>query len=83
MPKIDARIEALEKLIPLKVRLQRGRTRAWSVRRGSIYAALLLSTMAVGDINEVSTMPSPCPGATAWNEAHREQLPEAMAARDG
>jgi hypothetical protein len=82
MPTIDARIEALDaQLKPLKVRPQRKQTRVKSARR-SIYAALLLATMGVDEVNATTTPPSPCPGATAWNEAHREQLPEAMAARD-
>jgi hypothetical protein len=57
-------------------------TRAKSARRGSICAALLLSTMGFGAANAATIPPSPCPGADAWNEAHRDQLPAAMAARD-
>jgi hypothetical protein len=38
--------------------------------------------MGFGAAASATSPPSPCPGATAWNEAHREQLPEAMAARD-
>jgi hypothetical protein len=48
----------------------------------SIYAVLLLSTMGFGAVSAATTPPFPCPGATSWNEAHREQLPEAMTARD-
>jgi hypothetical protein len=66
MSKIDERIEA--------------RTRTAGARL-SIYAALALSTMGLGAV-DAANPPSPCPGAAAWNEAHREQLPEAMAARD-
>jgi hypothetical protein len=48
----------------------------------SICAALLWSTMGLADVNAATMPPSPCPGAASWNEAHHEQLPEAMAARD-
>jgi len=51
-------------------------------RHGDVYAALLLLTMGLGEVNAATTLPSPCPGADAWNEAHREQVPEAMAERD-
>jgi hypothetical protein len=45
-------------------------------------AALLLSTTGLGAVNAATAPTPPCPGATSWNEAHPEQLPEAIAARD-
>jgi hypothetical protein len=55
-----------------------GRVGVWVA---ALYAVLVLSTLGLGAA-EAANLQSTCPGASAWNEAHREQLPEAMAARD-
>jgi hypothetical protein len=55
-----------------------GRVAAWVA---ALFAVLVLSTLGLGAA-EAASLQSSCPGAATWDEAHREQLPEAMAARD-
>jgi hypothetical protein len=44
--------------------------------------ALLLTVVADLAVADPSGETSPCPGAAAWRESHRDQLPPAMAQRD-
>jgi hypothetical protein len=67
MGKTDERILALEGRAPGALRVS--------------VASLVLCWLGWGAADAAS-LQSTCPGAAAWNEAHREQLPEAMAARD-
>src|ERR1700682_772286 len=43
---------------------------------------LVLSGEGHCDSNDAGKPPRPCPGAAAWNDAHPEDSPEAMARRD-
>jgi hypothetical protein len=55
-----------------------GRVAVWVA---AVCAVLVLSTLGLGAA-DAANLQSTCPGASAWNEAHREQMPEAMVARD-
>jgi hypothetical protein len=59
-------------------------TMGWVVAVGrvaALCAVSVLPTLGLGAA-DAANLQSTCPGAAAWNEAHQDQLPEAMAARD-
>lgn len=55
-----------------------GRTRCWTIWASF---ALLLPAWQIAAAGSRAA-PAPCPGAAAWREAHRDQLPAALAQRD-
>ena len=54
-------------------------TRSWAPWAS---VALLLTVVAELAVADPRGETSPCPGAAAWRESHRDQLPPAMAQRD-